>query len=304
MIANRTVSYDCRYFLGDRPCVFHKHTGVVCQCSHYQPVTERLLIIKLDAMGDVLRTTCVLPAIYKADPASTITWITRAASVPLLENNPFVQEIIPYGPDAFVQLAARTFDRVINLDASKVSAGLASIARADKKIGYLLNERGFVTPTNSAAADWLQMGIFDDIKKHNDRTHQEIMCSILGLPVEEAAYVLELTASERRAARRHLEELGVDFRRRLIGIHTGGGERWRLKQWHPARFKSLAQDLHSRLKDEVQILLFGGPSESEVNRDISNALKASVFDAGCDNTVRHFAALLAHCAVALSGDTL
>jgi heptosyltransferase-2 len=233
-----------------------------------------------------------------------ITWITRPASVPLLENNRFVQEVIPYGPDALVQLAARKFDRVINLDAGKISAGLAAIARADKKVGYISDERGFVTPTNPSAADWLRMGIFDDLKKKNVRTYQEVMCSIVSLPVEETAYVLELTAHERQVARNHLAHLGVDFRKPLIGIHTGGGERWRLKQWHPARFRALAQDLHSRLKDDVQIVLFGGPSEVGVNRDISNSLKGSVFDAGCDNTVRHFAALLAHCAVALSGDTL
>ena len=46
---------------------------------------------------------------------------------PLLERNPYITEILNYGEDALVQLDARTFDRVINLDASKTSAALASI---------------------------------------------------------------------------------------------------------------------------------------------------------------------------------
>ena len=62
MTTDRPVAFDCRYFLGDRPCVWHKRTGVVCECEHYERVTGRVLIIKLDAMGDVLRTTCLLPA--------------------------------------------------------------------------------------------------------------------------------------------------------------------------------------------------------------------------------------------------
>jgi heptosyltransferase-2 len=35
------------------------------------------LIIKLDAMGDVLRTTALLPALVEAHPRASITWITR-----------------------------------------------------------------------------------------------------------------------------------------------------------------------------------------------------------------------------------
>src|SRR2546430_4056034 len=42
-----------------RSCVWHKNSGVLCTCDHYQKVEQRLLIIKLDAMGDVLRTTAL-----------------------------------------------------------------------------------------------------------------------------------------------------------------------------------------------------------------------------------------------------
>ena len=44
----REIAFDCRFFVGDRPCMWHKATGVLCPCEHYQRVEERLLIIKLD----------------------------------------------------------------------------------------------------------------------------------------------------------------------------------------------------------------------------------------------------------------
>ena len=289
-MSDRTISYDCRYFLGDRPCSWHKENGVVCQCEHYVPVKKRILLIKLDAIGDVLRTTCLLPIIEKASPDSMVTWITRPESVPLLENNPYVKEILPYGADALLQLAARKFDRVINLDASKTSSALAAMARADEKIGFVLDERGYVTGTNAAAQDWLRLGIFDDLKKQNRRTYQQIISSILELPADGMAYVLQLTVQEQAAARRHLEDLGVDLNKRLIGIHTGGGERWRWKQWHPERFMALTEELNRHLATETQVVLFGGPSEREINRRISSQLSGSVFDTGCENTLRHFAA--------------
>ncbi|HEY6180839.1 MAG TPA: hypothetical protein VIW67_01270, partial [Terriglobales bacterium] len=62
----REVAFDCKFFLGDRPCVWHKADGVLCTCERYQKVEQRLLIIKLDAMGDVLRTTALLPPLAKA----------------------------------------------------------------------------------------------------------------------------------------------------------------------------------------------------------------------------------------------
>ncbi len=80
IVEPRDIAWDCRSFLGDRPCVWHKRTGVLCTCEHYEKVEEQLLIIKLDAMGDVLRTTALLPPLAEAHPRAAITWVTRKES--------------------------------------------------------------------------------------------------------------------------------------------------------------------------------------------------------------------------------
>lgn len=298
------VAYDCRYFIGDRPCVWHKAEGVSCICEHYMPLQENLLIIKLDAVGDVLRTTCLLPVIAGKWPDAGIAWITRPESVSLLENNPYVNEVIPYGPDALVQLSSRKFDRVINLDAGKVSAGMVAMARAKERIGYTLHKQGYVTATNVAAEHWLRMGLFDDIKKQNDRTYQEIMCSILGLPADGMKYVLELTEAEKGNGLSHLMDLGVDLDRSIVGIHTGGGGRWRLKQWGEDRFIQLIRELTGEAGNGILVCLFGGPLEREQNQRIISSVSGPVFDTGCNNEVRHVAAMIRNCSVLLSGDSL
>ena len=73
------VANDCRFFLGDRPCVWHKREGLTCTCVRYETVRTRILIVKLDAMGDVLRTTALLPLIAEMYPGAAITWITRSS---------------------------------------------------------------------------------------------------------------------------------------------------------------------------------------------------------------------------------
>jgi hypothetical protein len=45
MTPPRTVAWDCRYFLGDRPCVWHKRSGELCICEHYDAIQSRLLIV-------------------------------------------------------------------------------------------------------------------------------------------------------------------------------------------------------------------------------------------------------------------
>lgn len=301
---NRHVAYDCFFFLGDRPCRWHKQENLTCKCEHYRRVAGDILIIKLDAMGDVLRTTCLLPLIHNAWPESRVIWITRSESVPLLENNPYVSEVLPYGPDAVVHLGVRIFDRVINLDAGKISSGMASMAKTEERIGYVLHGDGYVVGTNSAADGWLRMGIFDDLKRENRRSYQKIMCSILDLPPDGLKYVLELTDHEKEEGRNHLLNLGLDLNRTIVGIHTGGGGRWILKQWREKGFISLVAELNRELGNDTQILLLGGPLEKEMNSGITKKVNFHVFDAGCDNEVRRFAALIRCCSVVLSGDSL
>jgi heptosyltransferase-2 len=156
-------------------------------------------------MGDVLRTTALLPALAEAHPRAAITWVTRRESRPLLERNPYVTEVLNYGEDALVQLQARTFDRVINLDAGKTSSGLATLANAKQKDGFILDGRGCVEPTNGAARKWLEMGVFDDLKRQGTRTYQDLMLEIVGLRGAPHRYVLELTEDERARGRTHLE---------------------------------------------------------------------------------------------------
>lgn len=303
LVSSREIAWDCRFFLGDRPCTWHKQTGVVCTCDRYERVEERVLIVKLDAMGDVLRSTALLPPIVEAHPGAAITWITRKESIPLLQRNPFIAEILELGPEASVHLQTRTFDRVINLDASKISAALATAAQSPRKDGFVLDPRGCVQPTNDAAMRWLEAGLFDDIKRQGTATYQDRMAHILGLAGRKHHYVFELTARERQRAEQHVRSIGLDPERPVIGLNTGAGGRWPLKQWREDGYLELVERVVRRQRD-IQFLLLGGPAEQERNDRLKRASSVPLLDPGCDNTVRHFAALLNHCDVAVTGDTL
>jgi len=301
-VGRREIAWDCRFFLGDRPCIWHKRNGALCTCDCYEQLVEHVLIVKLDAMGDVLRSTALLPALARAHPRAAITWITRSESVPLLSGNPYLADVLELGPAALAQLQARDFDRVINLDASKTSSALASAARSPRKDGFVLDRRGIVQPTNDAARCWLEAGLFDDIKRQGTRTYQEYMADILGMSGCEHQYVLELTEQEIDEATGHLLSIGVEPDRPTVGLNTGAGGRWPLKQWREDGYVELVR----RLADggDVQFLLLGGPGERKRHERLKAASVVPLRDAGCDNPVRHFAAIIRHCDVVVTGDTL
>jgi len=60
---------DCKNFPGDRPCIYHKEENIKCDnYNYYSPLDKKILIIKLEAIGDVLRTTSILPPLKNKYP--------------------------------------------------------------------------------------------------------------------------------------------------------------------------------------------------------------------------------------------
>ncbi|HJT24729.1 MAG TPA: hypothetical protein VJ873_09145, partial [bacterium] len=131
---------DCRHFTGEKPCAPHKAEGVVCaDCPRYEPVRERLLIIKLDAAGDVLRSTSILPAFKNANPGVSIWWVTENSSKPLLEKNPYIDVLLGIDPALQALLSTVTFSRAYNFDMGRKAASILVMANSPVKKGFGLS---------------------------------------------------------------------------------------------------------------------------------------------------------------------
>lgn len=291
----------------DRPCTPHKIDGVHCQsCNYYDQVVGRLLIVKLDALGDVLRTTCILPALREKFPKARISWITAPASVPLLENIPSLDRVIPAGMEAVAVLKTERFDIVFGLDTAPRSAALASLAKAVERKGFGVDPGGRVFPYNAEANDWFTMGLFDDVKKKNKRTYQDIIMEICDLKGLRQDIVVALTEKEKAHARRFAEEAGLRVGGarpgRIIGVNTGSGSRWPMKQWPIGHTIELIGKLLA--EGDARVLLFGGREEEERNRLIRESVGGGLIDTGCRNSLREFMALVDLCDLLVTGDTM
>ncbi|MEW6334975.1 MAG: glycosyltransferase family 9 protein [Thermodesulfobacteriota bacterium] len=300
---DRILKSDCRHFPGSRPCRFNKADGTTCPaCGHYAPKTFRILIVKLDAVGDVLRTTCLLPGLRQTHPDAEIVWITRARAADLFLNNRFVDEVWTVENDAWARLGVERFDLVINPDADKFTAALAATASCHRRLGMTLDERGCVQPANPEALEWLQMGAFDDLKKRNRKTYQQIIYEMCRMTYARQPIVLETTDAERAWARAFLNRAGVADGEQVIGLNLGGAERWKRKRWTEAHLLAFSRNLLSR--GNLRLLLIGGPFERGLIEEMTGALPPGVVASGHDRTLRELAALVERCAAVVTGDTL
>ena len=92
-----------------------------------------ILIIKVGAMGDVLRTTSILPGLSGRHPGARVTWVVGHASYDLVRFHPLVGRSVPVDPDAESELeavagelSARAWDRIVSLDDEPALCDLAT----------------------------------------------------------------------------------------------------------------------------------------------------------------------------------
>lgn len=299
------VRTDCKWFRGDIPCIPNKERGRICEvCPEFENATAELLIIKLDAMGDVLRTTCVLEAILRQWPGARITWITNHPSVPLLQNISEIHEVVPSDHRALALLETKEFDVAFGLDTGSYSTRLTRLAKAREKRGFGLNERGGVHPLNRGAEEWFAMGIFDQCKKANRRTYQDLICQACELESASGRILFVPTQAEKDFATKFAGTLRLAARKPIVGLNIGAGSRWLSKRWPMEHWQALTQEIVQHWSTAT-VLLFGGPEEGESLPILAASFPdSSVVNTGSDNSVRNFAAILGLCDVIVTGDTL
>jgi len=302
MNAEMKINQNCRYFKSDIPCIFHKQERTHCDsCLHYEQVEFKILIIKLDAIGDVLRTTSILPGLKEKYPNSHITWLTCEESIPLFENNHYVDVVLSYSYPSFIQLQVEMYDLVINLDTAPKSAQLATLANGKEKLGFGYDEKGFVYPFNKEAQKWFEMGLFDDVKKANKETYQQIILNICRLTPSNYEIIFQLDEKELLFTTDFAKKYNLTHKL-VIGLNTGAGQRWLQKKWTQEGYLELIHLLEQKITG-AQILLLGGPGEVDRNRYLLKKSPSGIIDTGCNNTIREFGALLSLCEVVVTGDT-
>ena len=267
------------------------------------PSKNEILIIKLDAAGDVLRSTSILPAFKKDNLGISIWWVTENSSKPLLEKNPYIDVLLGIDPALPGLLSATSFGRAFNFDMGRKAAAILQMTNAKVKKGFGLSPEGVVVPLEGKAEEWFEMGIFDTAKRANQRTYQSHLFQLGGLTYAGEKPQLVLTEKEKLWGAGFAKKKALGKFKKIVGFNIGSGGRWPMKRWRLDGFVWLAKQLKKK-SPKTGILLYGGPEERELMPAMTRKLKGTAIPTGTENSLRQFASLVDLCDVMVTGDTL
>jgi ADP-heptose:LPS heptosyltransferase len=300
------INFFCRHYKTSKPCFFNKNYGDECvSCRNYSEYHDRILFIKLDATGDVLRSASLLPSIIGQHNAAYIAWLTRKESVPLVGMMKLVDEVVELSEIGIARVMAGGWDYVYSLSNDLPSASIATVAKAKhRKIGYWL-EDGVIKASNSAAEHWLEMAAFDRLKRENQCSYQELMLAIVG---QEGATIssplLEVPNALTVAAARRVSSLFPSSTRPKVAVNVGAGDRWPKKMLDVQKITEFIDHLHKRA--DVDVLLVGGAAEVEKIKVIAGLREGDerTQPAPTTDSLPEFVALLTQADAMFCGDTL
>ena len=266
---------------------------------------KTILIVKHGALGDVVRTSYILPGLFEKYGSPKVYWLTANSSIDLLRFNPYVFEIVTDRLSAD-RLQSVRFDLVISLDDElHILRQLEGVGYGALAGAYLEGDQVRYT---EECSEWFDMGLIsrhgkgraDQLKKENQREHNEIFASMLGVEVK-APIFFNSPLTEARVARL----FGREYFN--VGLNSGAGSRWLSKQLPIEEAVALVQKLLSmRIEGkQTRVHLLGGNEEKARHATIMEAVRSDrLRDAGNGNTILEFAALIRNCDYVISSDSL
>lgn len=109
---------------------------------------ERILVIKMSSLGDIVHALPAVAALRQRFPQSRLTWLVKSIWAPILEGNPDVDEIMPLKdswkrwPEIIHMLRNGRFDLVVDFQGLFRSGIFAAITGASTRVGFARAREG------------------------------------------------------------------------------------------------------------------------------------------------------------------
>jgi heptosyltransferase III len=289
---------------------------------------DRILLIRLRNIGDVLLMVPTIRAFRQAFPKAWISALVNSGTEEMLTANPLLDEVLVFEPRwkelpffehwrnelAFAALVRRRkFDLAVNLTEGDRGAFLC-----------LASGAAFKTGIYEAGNRWWKTRVFDhlvripDWKAHTVEQMLETPRS-LGIPVADKRVEIFFTQEDGDRIERYLGEEGIGPRDATVHIHPTS--RWLFKCWRDEGMARVIDRLEETGK--VKVVLTGGREDRERRKidailgscrsrpiDLSGKItlkqlaalsRRSLFFIGVDTAPMHIAAAVGTPVIALFG---
>lgn len=293
----------CRHFSGYKPCNKSEECGVFCKSRSIPQ--SRVLIVHLGALGAVLRSTSLLPAIKRKYPHSHITWITDKPADQLLKNNKYLDKVYTSDFDSILELSALKFDVVFSIDKSLKVAGITKQLSFDKLYGFTVDPgSGSVLPANREAKYLWELGLSNEKKFfENKKTESQLLIEALCLgEFKRDDYQFELSMFEKEISRSRRHIWGDQGQKTILGINTGCANTITAKRLTVSYQIRLIKEVLKANK-AIQVVLLGGKEDTARNLEISKSVEGVILSQ-TDQGLRDGLCSVDACDIVITGDSL
>ena len=263
---------------------------------------ERILVIKLDHLGDVLLATPVFSNLRRAYPNAELHALTGAWSRVVLEKHPDVNNVEEYNSPAFCrtgqptslretfklyrQLRRQKYDLIVELRSDWRTVWFAFLRLTPKRLSraalQVANKLGFAQFSGT----------------HETTRNLDVLRQA-GIPTSVETAIFSVTTEDKKWASDFLATYQIDGQHPLIAIHPGSPIA--LKRWLPERYAELADWLIAQKR--AQILFVGVKDEIPITTEIQARMRGESINIAGKTTLTQLASILHTCNVFIGNDS-
>jgi len=278
--------------------------------------SKKILVLRLSAVGDVIRTLPAVKALKQHFLSSTITWIVEEPSQAFLKSQPEVDEVILFPRKRWAQgmksfrkmwgtlremggfitnLRKQKFDVVLDFHGLLKSGLLSFLSGSPVRIGY---DRKSTKEGNF---------FFSNIKvrlpkeKISRFKRNLLLLKGLGLDIKELNYRLHIPPEDREYVTSFFKDLTVSLKRPLIAIHPGTSAKALFKRWMPDQYAQLADRLVREM--DAAVLFTWGAEELEWVEGIRKQMKEPSLLGPKTESLTQLGEVYRYCDLYVGGDT-
>lgn len=264
-------------------------------------MSKKILIVRLDRIGDVVLSTPVIKALRDAYPDGHIAMMVRSFAREIVEGNPYLSEVIIYDKDRshkgvignykFIkELKKKKFDTAVVLHPTKrthmvlMLAGIPERIGYDKKSGFLLTRR--IPHTK-------QFGMKHEIEYSLD------LLKYIGIKPSSKELYMPINSVSERKIETMLKENGVKGSDTIVVVNPGAS--CVSKRWNIGKFAEVSNRIAE--KYGARIVIISGPADKNIGDKLASLITAGCINLSGKTGIGDIASLLRRTKLFISNDS-
>jgi lipopolysaccharide heptosyltransferase II len=269
---------------------------------------RRILVVRVDLLGDTVLTTPAVAALRRGYPHATIDVLAQQSTADVLAAERDIAQVITYNPQTLrgrggwrraLQLLWRLrrarYDLAISVSGD-IGSILARLSGAKRSVGYAGEAYPYMLTDPVPGRRY-------DVAQHETRYVLALAEAAGGIVTpEDVRPRLHVAPRERAemAAMLRLARARLGRKGPIVAMHAGA-RNGKAKRWPTSHFAALADQLAESL--DALIVVTGAPNEAPLARDIAQHARRPLLNISGKTSLPELVALLAESDVLVTGDS-